>query len=207
MDNFEFFPTSGNLRLDAQLKFSAIIDRMTSIHRRTLLIDRSRCENDAEHSWHIAVMALIFAEYAAEKFDVSHSVEMLLVHDLVEIYAGDTFAYDTARYIDKHERECAAADKLFAELPAEQGRYIRELWEEFETNTTPEAHYANCLDTLQPFLHNVLTGGHTWINSTPRPRRHQVEKRVSVCKDFMPELYNWAMRQIAAAVEKKWLIE
>lgn len=207
MEPFESFPISGNLRLDAQLKFAALIDRMTAIQRRTLLIDRSRCENDAEHSWHIAVMALLFSEYTTEKIDILHAVEMLLVHDLVEIYAGDTFAYDTVRYADKHERESAAADKLFAVLPAEQGEYIRHLWEEFEANQSASAHYANCLDTIQPFLHNVLTGGHTWINSTPRPRRHQVEKRVSVCKEFMPELYNWAMKQIAAAVDKGWLIE
>lgn len=207
MIDFENFPASGNPRLDAQLKFTALIDRMTAIKRRTLLIDRSRCENDAEHSWHIAVMALFFSEYAVEKVDVAHSVEMLLVHDLVEIYAGDTFAYDTVKLQDKAEREQQSADKLFSVLPAEQGLALRKLWEEFEANITPEAHYANCLDTVQPFLHNVLTGGHTWINSSPRPKRHQVEKRVSVCREFMPELYRWAMKNIEEAVAKKWLIE
>lgn len=207
MEEFENFPSSGNLRLDAQLKFSAIIDRMTAIRRRTLLIDRSRCENDAEHSWHVATMALLFFEYTKDDVEVLHTVEMLLVHDLVEIYAGDTFAYDSAKLADKAEREQAAADKLFAVLPEAQQKYLHSLWNEFEANQTREARYANCLDSIQPFLHNLLTGGHTWINSTPRPKRHQVEKRLGVCKDFMPELYQWAMRQIDSAAKKGWLLE
>ena len=95
------FISSGDPRLDAQFKFTAVIDRMTSIKRRTLLLDRSRCENDAEHSWHIAVMALLFAEHAIEKVNVLHAVEMMLVHDLVEVYAGDTFAYDAAANLTK----------------------------------------------------------------------------------------------------------
>ena len=207
MDWEKDFISSGNLRLDAQLKFTAEIDKMTSVLRRTLLIDGSRCENDAEHSWHIAVMALLFAEHAVEKVNVLHAVEMMLVHDLVEVYAGDTFAYDTAGYADKREREQAAADKLFSTLPDEQHKYIRSLWEEFENHTTPDARYADCLDKIQPFFHNTLTGGHTWINSTPRPRRHQVEQRISVCKDFMPQVYKWAIRNIENAVAQGWLLE
>ena len=109
------FIESKNIRLDQQLRFTAEIDKMTSILRRTMLIDDSRRENDAEHSWHIAVMALIFDEYAAEPVDVSRAVKMCVVHDLIEIYAGDTFAYDVAGNQDKTEREAAAADKLFAQ--------------------------------------------------------------------------------------------
>lgn len=206
MDIFKDLLKSGNLRLDMQLEFTAVIDRMTSISRRTLLIDRSRCENDAEHSWHIAVMALLFAEHAVERVNVLHSVEMMLVHDLVEIYAGDTFAYDTVGYESKAEREQAAAGKLFTLLPPEQEKYVRDLWEEFESCSTPEARYADCLDKVQPFLHNTLTEGHTWQNSVPRPRAHQVEKRISVCRDFMPELYSWCMKNINNAVEKGWLL-
>ena len=200
MDFERDFIATGNPRLDAQFRFAAEIDQMTSVLRRTLLLDRSRCENDAEHSWHIAVMALLFAEHAVEKVNVLHAVEMLLVHDLVEIYAGDTFAYDTAGYEDKALREQQAADKLFGLLPPEQNAYIRKLWEEFEQHATPEARYADCLDKIQPFFHNTLTGGHTWRNSTPRPKRHQVEKRISVCRDFMPEVYRWAMKNIEHAV-------
>ena len=206
MDIFKDLLKSGNSRLDMQLEFTAVIDKMTSIARRTLLVDRSRCENDAEHSWHIAVMALLFAEHAVEKVNVLHAVEMMLVHDLVEIYAGDTFAYDIKGYENKALREQAAADKLFTLLPPEQEKYIRELWEEFEACTTPEARYADCLDKVQPFLHNTLTEGHTWQNSTPRPQAWQVEKRISVCKDFMPDLYDWCMKNIKNAIDKGWLL-
>ena len=206
MDVLKDLVPSGNIRLDMQLQFTAVIDRMTGIARRTLLLDRSRCENDAEHSWHIAVMAMLFAEHAVVEVNVLHAVEMMLVHDLVEIYAGDTFAYDTAGYADKAIREQAAADKLFAILPPEQGSYIRQLWTEFESCSTPEARYADCLDKIQPFLHNTLTEGHTWQHSSPRPTREQVEKRISVCKDFMPELYAWAMKNIDNAIKQGWLI-
>ena len=207
MDIFKDLLKSGNMRLDMQLEFTAVIDKMTSIARRTLLIDRSRAENDAEHSWHIAVMALLFAEHAVEKVNVLHAVEMMLVHDLVEIYAGDTFAYDTEGYQDKAEREAAAAEKLFSVLPAEQKEYIYNLWQEFEAHQTPDARYADCLDKIQPFFHNTLTQGHTWQNSTPRPTRAQVEKRISVCKDFMPQVYEWAIKNIENAIRQGWLIE
>lgn len=207
MDWQRDFISSGDPRLDEQLRFTAEIDKMTSVLRRTLLLDGSRCENDAEHSWHISVMALLFAEHAVEKVNVLHAVEMMLVHDLVEIYAGDTFAYDQAGYNDKAAREQAAADKLFAMLPAEQGKYIRSLWEEFEAHTTADSRYADCLDKLQPFFHNTLTNGHTWLNSTPRPRACQVEARISVCKDFMPTVYDWAMKNIHNAIAKGWLLE
>ena len=199
----EAFIKSSNLRLDQQLRFTAEIDKMTSILRRTMLVDGSRRENDAEHSWHIAVMAMIFEEYAAEPVDISRAVKMCVVHDLIEIYAGDTFAYDAAGNADKAEREAAAADKLFAQLPKEQGAEIRSLWEEFDAMQTADAKYAACMDRLQPFLHNTLTGGHTWVESgTARP---SVEKRMAVIKDFMPEVYKWVEKNIDNAVAQGWL--
>ena len=199
----EAFIKSSNLRLDQQLRFTAEIDKMTSILRRTMLVDGSRRENDAEHSWHIAVMAMLFKEYAAEPVDISRAVKMCVVHDLIEIYAGDTFAYDAAGNADKAEREAAAADKLFAQLPKEQGAEIRSLWEEFDAMQTPDAKYAACMDRLQPFLHNTLTGGHTWVESgTARP---SVEKRMAVIKDFMPEVYKWVEKNIDNAVAQGWL--
>ena len=199
----ESFLESKNIRLDQQLRFTAEIDKMTSILRRTMLIDGSRRENDAEHSWHIAVMALIFEEYAAEPVNVSRAVKMCVVHDLIEIYAGDTFAYDTAGNADKAEREAAAADKLFAQLPSEQGAEIRSLWEEFDAMQTPDSKYAACMDRLQPFLHNTLTGGHTWVESgTARP---SVEKRMAIIKDFMPEVYKWVKQNLDNAIAKGWL--
>ena len=207
MDHLKDFISSGNLRLDSLLKFTAEIDRMTGVLRRNLLIDRSRRENDAEHSWHIAVMALVFEEFAVQKVNVLHAVEMLLVHDLVEIYAGDTFAYDVNGYKDKAQREQRAADKLFSQLPPEQGKYIRSLWEEFECRSTPDARYADCLDKLQPFLHNTFTEGHTWKAEDIRTVRSQVEQRMSALKDFMPEVHRWVETNIGNAVAKGWLKE
>ena len=151
-------------------------------------------------------MALLFAEHAVEKVNVLHAVEMMLVHDLVEIYAGDTFAYDVSGYASKQAREAEAADKLFSLLPPEKAQYIRQLWEEFEARSSSDARYADCLDKIQPFFHNTLTDGHTWQNSNPRPSREQVENRISVCKDFMPQVYAWAMENIENAVKKGWLI-
>lgn len=198
----DFIP-SKNIRLDQQLRFTAEIDKMTGILRRTMLVDGSRRENDAEHSWHIAVMALLFEEYASQPVDVNRAVKMCVVHDLIEIYAGDTFAYDTKGNEDKAQREQAAADKLFAMLPSEQGQEIRQLWEEFDAMQTPDAKYAACMDRLQPFLHNTLTQGHTWVEGgTSRP---MVEKRMSIIKEFMPGVYGWVEQNLDNAIEKGWL--
>lgn len=197
------FLSSGNERIDSQLLFTAEIDKMTSVLRRTLLIDLSRRENDAEHSWHIAVMAMLFSEYAAAPVDVGRVVQMCVVHDLVEVYAGDTFAYDEAGNADKEAREKAAADKLFAMLPEEQGRMIRSLWEEFDAMETADAKYAACMDRLQPFLHNTLTDGHTWVEGGTG--RAAVEKRMAVIKDFMPQVYDWVAANIDRAIGAGWL--
>ena len=197
------FIESKNIRLDQQLKFTAEINKMTAILRRTMLIDGSRRENDAEHSWHIAVMALIFSEYTTQPVDIGRAVKMCVVHDLIEIYAGDTFAYDTKGNEDKAQREQAAADKLFAMLPLEQRQEIRSLWEEFDAMQTPDAKYAACMDRLQPFLHNTLTQGHTWVEGgTCRP---MVEKRMSIIKEFMPQVYPWVELNIENAIKKGWL--
>ena len=192
-----------NERINRQLLFSAEIDRMTAIARRTMLIDKRRRENDAEHSWHIAVMAMLFGEYAAEPVDLGRAVQMCVVNDLVEIIAGDTFAYDLEGNADKEEREKAAADQLFAELPEDQGQMIRSLWEEFDAMETADARYAACMDRLQPFLHNTLTDGHTWAEGGTD--RAAVEKRMAVVKEFLPEVYEWVSDNIEEAVRKGWL--
>ncbi len=204
MEIEDFLP-SGNDRLDMQLKFSAEIDKMTGIIRRTSLIDKSRRENDAEHSWHIATMAMLFEEYAKEPVNVPRAVEMCVVHDLIEIYAGDTFAYDVKANEDKADREKEAADKLFSQLPQEQGKMIRNLWEEFDAMETPDAKYAACMDRLQPFMHNSLTEGFTWIESGTN--KASVEKRMAVIKDFMPEVYKWIDANIDRAIAMGWLKE
>lgn len=200
----EDFISSGIDRLDMQLMFTAEIDKMTSVLRRTMLLDKSRRENDAEHSWHIAVMALLFEEYASEPVDIGHAIKMCVVHDLIEIYAGDTFAYDVEGNKSKAEREEKAADRLFALLPEEQGAYIRALWEEFDRMETADSKYAACLDRIQPFFHNTLTEGHTWVESGTT-NRAAVEKRMSIVKEFMPSVYPWVEKNIDNAIAKGWL--
>ncbi|MBR6135822.1 MAG: HD domain-containing protein [Clostridia bacterium] len=197
------FISSGIKRLDEQLLFTAEIDKMTSVARRTLLLDKSRRENDAEHSWHIAVMAMLFSEYAIEKVDIGRAVQMCVVHDLVEIIAGDTFAYDPEGNMGKKEREEKAADILYAKLPEEQGRHLRKLWEEFDAMETADAKYAACMDRIQPFLHNTLTDGFTWVEGNTS--REQVEKRMAIVKEFMPRVYVWMEKNIDRAIEEGWV--
>ena len=199
----ENFLESKNIRLDQQLRFTAEVDKMTQVFRRTMLVNKSRRENDAEHSWHIALMCLLFEEYTVEKVNVERAVKMCVVHDIIEIYAGDTFAYDAKGNLDKAEREAAAADKLYAQLPAEQGNELRTLWEEFDAMQTADSKYAACMDRLQPFLHNTLTDGHTWTESGTN--RAAVEKRMSIVKDFMPQVYKWVEENIDNAIAKGWL--
>lgn len=157
-------------RLSSQLTFLQEIDKLKQVQRQTLLLDGSRCENDAEHSWQLAVMAMVLAEYANEpELKVSRVVQMLLVHDLVEIDAGDTYAYDSSALQDQAQRESQAADRLFGLLPEDQRLQFRELWDEFEEQVTAEAQFARALDRFQPLMHNCLTGGIQW-------RRHGVNK-------------------------------
>jgi len=197
------FMKSENRRLNQQLLFTAEIDKMADVMRQTLLINKSRQENDAEHSWHIAVMAMLFSEYAIEPVNVGRVVQMCVVHDIVEIEAGDTFAYDAQGNVNKAEREKEAADKLFAKLPADQGKMIRDLWEEFDAMETADAKYAACMDRIQPFIHNTLTDGHTWVKG--KVDRKSVERRTEIVKEFMPEVYNWMVSNMVQAVEKGWL--
>ncbi len=150
-------------RLKQQLAFLAEIDKMKSIARMNILIDRSRQEDDAGHSWHMAMCALVLFEHAKEPdLDLLKILKMCLVHDLVEIYAGDTYCYDQVGNQSKAEREQASADRLFAQLPLEQGSEFRALWEEFDAMETKEGMYAAAVDRFQPFLLNYHTDGHTW---------------------------------------------
>lgn len=150
-------------RLERQLAFIRELDKLKAVERRTILLDRSRRENSAEHSWHIAMMALLLSEHSdAERLDALRVLAMLLVHDVVEIDAGDTFCYDEAGMADKTVREGAAAERLFGLLPADQAAWFRALWEEFEAGETTEARFANALDRLQPMLHNYYTDGQSW---------------------------------------------
>jgi putative hydrolase of HD superfamily len=149
-------------RLNDQIRFILEIDKLKGVLRRTYLADGSRRENSAEHSWHVAMMAMVLAEHANEPVDVGRVVRMLLVHDIVEVDAGDTFVYDTVGAESKADRERRAADRIFGLLPTEQGSDVRALWEEFEAARTPDARFAAALDRMMPVLHNVHTGGRAW---------------------------------------------
>ncbi len=190
-------------RLEQQLSFIIEIDKLKTVIRQSLLIDMSRRENTAEHSWHLAVMATVLTEYAKEQVDVLRAIKMLLVHDIVEVDAGDTFAYDTAGYVDKDEREQKAAERIFGLLPLEQGRELRELWEEFEARSTAESKYANALDRLQPLLHNSRTQGGTWrIHNVTKDK---VIKRMEPIKIGMPEIYPMVEKIIEEACAAGWI--
>jgi len=149
-------------RLDKQIDFCREIDKEKLIGRQTYISDASRKENDAEHAWHMAIMTLILSEYANEEIDVLKTISMLLIHDLVEIDAGDTYAYDEEAKKSQAERELAAADRIFAILPEDQGKKMRALWEEFEAQETAEAKFARTMDNFQPTLLNDATDGKSW---------------------------------------------
>ncbi|HET7559768.1 MAG TPA: HD domain-containing protein [Limnochordia bacterium] len=191
-------------RLERQLAFIREIDKSKRVLRQTLLMDGSRRENDAEHAWHLAVMALVLAEHAkTPKLDLSRVVAMLLVHDLVEIDAGDTFAYDEVGAQDKAEREQRAADRLFALLPDDQGADLRSLWEEFEARATPEARFAASLDRLQPLMHNFATEGAAWRAHGVTADR--VLARNRHVEEGSPALWALAQRIIAESVARGYL--
>ncbi|MCR5762185.1 MAG: HD domain-containing protein [Treponema sp.] len=200
-----FYISSGLERLDRQMKFIAEIDKMTHILRQTLLVDGTRRENDAEHSWHLAVMAQILPEYAAVAPNIDRAIRMVLVHDLIEIYAGDTFAYDEQGAQTKKQRESEAAEKLFSILPDDQNVQIKELWIEFDEKKTDDALFANCLDSLQPFLHNTLTQGHSWQEH--HVKKSHVLKRIGIVQKAMPAIWPWVIKNLDHAVEQGWLLD
>ena len=193
-------------RLSRQIAFVVEIDKLKHVLRQTWLTDQSRRENDAEHTWHFAVMAMLLPEYAHDEgLDLLRVLKMVLVHDLVEIDAGDTFAYDEVGAVDKLAREQTAADRLFSILPEDQAAEFRRLWDEFEARRTPEARYAAALDRLQPLLHNYYTQGRSW-------REHgvtadQVLARNAHMAEGAPVLWAYVEDMVRDAVEKGYLAE
>ena len=174
-------------RTERQLSFLLESDRLKGILRQTQLCDGSRRENSAEHSWHLALMASVLCEHAPAPVEVSKVIAMLLVHDLVEIDAGDTFAYDVGGNADREKREQAAAKRIFGLLPPEQGAELRALWDEFERGESAEARVAVALDRLQPLLLNHQTNGGSW--RTHGVSRTQVLRRMDPIRTALPGIW------------------
>ncbi len=208
MGTFDVESTVGNQlaasdRLARQISFILEIDKAKNVLRRSRILDESRRENDAEHSWHLAMMALLLSEYANEPVDVCKVIKMTLVHDIVEIDAGDTFAYDGPSHDDKEEREQKAADRIFGLLPEDQRDEMRSLWMEFEKRETPEAKFAAALDRLQPMMLNFFTKGSTW-------REYDIPKdRVKSFNEHMThgsaQLWEYAKGLIDLAAQRGYL--
>jgi putative hydrolases of HD superfamily len=189
--------------LSQQVTFILEIDRLKSVLRRTPLLDCSRRETDAEHSWQIALMAVLLAEYADPPVDVHRVVVMLLVHDLVEIDAGDTFVYDEQARLTQTDRELEAADRIFGLLPPDQGERLRALWDEFEAQESPEARFANAMDRLQPLLTNYFTKGYSW--KEPGVSQDRVIARNELIGLASPQLWTYAEGLIRDATRQGFL--
>ncbi|MBS0630922.1 MAG: HD domain-containing protein [Verrucomicrobia bacterium] len=192
-------------RLARQVAFILEVDKLKEIFRQTHNTQSRRTENDAEHSWHLCLCVLVLAEHAnSPTLDVLRVLKMVILHDLVEIDAGDTFAYDTARMADQHEREARAADRIFGLLPADQAAEFRALWDEFEAKTTPEAKFAAAVDRFQPMLLNCHTEGTAW-------RRHGVThdrvlaRNAHVAEGCVP-LWEYVVKMVQEAVNAGHLL-
>ncbi len=187
-------------RLEQQLQFILEVDKVKNIFRQTYLADRNRKENDAEHSWHIALMAVLLKEHMKEPVDLAKVITMVLVHDLVEIDAGDTYAYDAKGAETKREREVAAANRIFGMLPEDQGVYLKELWEEFECYESAEAKYAHLLDNLQPMLLNDAAGGVSWKEH--EVKKTQIYKRNEKIEETSEAIWEKMKSVVAENIEK-----
>ncbi|WP_374015714.1 HD domain-containing protein [Paenibacillus thiaminolyticus] len=191
-------------RLEMHVEFIKEVDKLKSVFRQSYLLDRSRHENDAEHTWHLTVMAILLHEYANERnLNLLRVLKMLIIHDIVEIDAGDTFAYDAQGHEDKFARESKAAKRLFGILPEEQKNEMMQLWMEFEQRQTPEAQYAAALDRLQPLIHNYTTEGKSWQEHGVTSDR--VLARIGGIKEGSQQLGRFAEKLAQQAVERGYL--
>lgn len=193
-----------NARLEQQIQFIKEIDKLKQIFRQNIVIGTERNENDAEHSWHLAMMAILFSEYSTDKnIDILKVVKMVLIHDLVEIDVGDTFCYDEKGYEDKDERKQKAAQKLFSLLPSDQAKDIWDLWNEFEQLNTPESRFAAGIDRFQPIILNYNTSGHTC--QKPGITSAKVLKRNELLEENAPLLWEYAKAMIENSIQKGFL--
>lgn len=193
-------------RLKKQMAFALEMDKEKGIGRQTYILDALRKENDAEHGWHLALMTMVLSEYSNEPIDVSRTMSMVVIHDIVEIDAGDTYAYDSAGNATKADREQKAADRIFNILPADQAEYFMGLWREFEEAKTPEAKFANTIDSVQPLMLNDASNGLAW-------REHQVaaskvrERAERKIRPGSEKLYQMVLKIIDANIAKGNLID
>ena len=192
-------------RIDRQFDFIREIDKEKFITRQTFLSDAKRRENDAEHAWHMAIMTLLLSEYANEEIDVLRVISMILIHDLVEIDAGDTYAYDAVGGATQHTREEAAAQRIYGLLPEDQGKWLYDLWEEFEAYETPEAKYAHMLDNSQPLFLNNATDGISWVEHGVK--KSQIYTRNRRTGEGAPKIWEYMQELIDQHVEKGHVID
>ena len=186
-------------RLIDQIKFIVEVDKAKEIIRRTYVTNSERFENDAEHSWHLALMAPLLKEYIKEDVNIERVINMVVIHDLVEIDAGDTFCYDKEGNLTKRDREVKAADRIFNILPKDQAKIIYDLWNEFEEMKSIESRYAACLDRIQPILNNIATGGRAWKENNTT--KSMVLGRMSVIKETSEELWELILAIINEGVK------
>ncbi|CNE84044.1 HD domain-containing protein [Yersinia nurmii] len=189
--------------LTDSIQFLMEIDKLKSIQRRTKLIFCKRQENSAEHSWHFAVAAMTLAPYASKDVDINRVIQMALLHDIVEIDAGDVIVYDLAARAAIHDKEIAAAKRLFGMLPPEQNAKFSALWQEYEDEKTPDARFATVLDRILPMLMNLHNGGQNWVENGIRLEQ-VVERNQLVAEDY-PELWSYLFRHLQDAQAKGWL--
>lgn len=188
-----------------QMEFLIEIDKLKNILRQSLISDMSRNENDAEHSWHMAMMCVILEEYTEEGTDILKVIKMALIHDVVEIYAGDTFLYDEENTKSKQKREIDACEKIYSILPKEQCNYFKALWNEFEEKQTKEAIFCSILDRVQPILLNYLTKGGTW-------KKHKISKDMVLKKGYIifekshPQIKEFILNILEESVQKGYLL-
>lgn len=192
-------------RIERQFDFFREIDKEKEITRHTFLADSSRRENDAEHAWHMAIMAILLQEYANEKIDILKTVTMLLIHDIVEIDAGDTYAYDENAKQNQAEREEKAAQRIFRILPEDQAGKMYALWKEFEERITPEAKFARCLDNIQPMMLNDASNGLAWEEN--QIKISQILKRNEKTSEGSEELWEFMKNILQKNIEEGHIIQ
>lgn len=192
-------------RLQKQMEFIVEVDKVKKIMRQTYLSDASRKEDDAEHSWHLALMAVLLKEYSNEEVDLTKVIPMVLIHDLVEIDAGDTYAYSGESAAVTEARERKAAERVFGILPEDQGKVFRDLWEEFEAYQTPEAKFAHVLDNCQPMLLNDASNGLSWTEH--QVRKSQIYKRNEHTAEGSRKIWNYMQSLIQKHIDLGHVID